>query len=75
MNALGLVTNTLSSCRGTSNVIGEDEVESKYIPSDTKVNEGVTGVLLVEKTLKELFIVLHLSMSFSLNSFLESGES
>jgi hypothetical protein len=75
MGALGSVTNTPSSCRGASDVAGEDEVESKYIPSDTKADEGVTGLLLVEKTLKELSVAPHVSMSFSLDSSPESGES
>lgn len=86
MGALGSLTNTPSSCRGASDMAaGEDEVQSKYVSTDLKIDyreeedlDHVKGILLVEKTLREMSFdgqAPSLSMSLSLDSSPESGES
>ena len=85
MGALGSLTNTPSSCRDASDLAGEDDVESKYISSDIKIDHRndedlgrVQELLLVEKTLQELSLdgqAPRLSMSFSLDSSPDSGGS
>lgn len=79
MGALGSVTNTPSSCRDASDYSGEEEVESKFNSElDTKLLHKKEVDFGIEKAIEELTLDAQapsLSMSFSLNSPPDSGES